>query len=237
MGMSWGLGFELSKLFLKKKQLFQKGFHFLFIGTFLSSWIGSKSLFLFSSEGVQVKTLLSAFPFWLGGGFVFFGGLFLSLFFVLFYCLILKKFNLYALYCCLPALCFSHALGRIGCFFSGCCFGKACDLPWKVFQNGFYRHPVQIYESFFLILMGIFFIKKVLKEKGEISKEIFLFNIGRYLLFYSLIRVFVEFFRGDEVRGIYFGFSSSQLISSFFIFTICATIQRKKAFHSFFFGR
>ncbi|MDC0253918.1 prolipoprotein diacylglyceryl transferase [Bacteriovoracales bacterium] len=236
MGMSWGLGFELSKFFLKKKKLFQKGFFLLFIGIFLSSWIGSKLLFLLSSARGQAQDLFLDPQFWFGGGFVFFGGLLFSLLFVLLYCLVLKKFKLYALYCCLPAICFSHALGRVGCFFSGCCFGKVCSLPWKAFQNGLYRHPVQIYESFFLIILGVFFIKKVFQEQEKKLKERFFLNIGQYLLLYALIRFFIEFFRGDKVRGIYFGISSSQIISGLIILIILAVILKKKRFYSFFFG-
>ena len=216
MGMSWGLGWEISRFFLNKMKLPLKNFNVLFLGTFLSSWIGSKLLFLVTSQNGQSANLIKSTLFWLGGGFVFYGGLFFSLLFVLFYCLILKKFNLYSLSYCIPALGFSHSLGRIGCFFSGCCFGKICTFPGKFFQTGFYRHPVQLYESFLLLCMGVFFAKKLLQTRPKDEnnlRKIFFKTTSLYILFYAFIRFFIEYFRGDKIRGFYFGFSSSQLIS------------------------
>ena len=40
-----------------------------------------------------------------------------------------------------------EAVGRWGCFFGGCCYGKACSVPWAVFQHGAWRHPTQVYLS------------------------------------------------------------------------------------------
>ena len=40
-----------------------------------------------------------------------------------------------------------EAVGRWGCFFGGCCYGKACALPWAVWQHGAWRHPTQLYLS------------------------------------------------------------------------------------------
>ena len=44
----------------------------------------------------------------------------------------------------LPA---GEAVGRIGCWFHGCCYGKVCHLPWAVYQHGEWRHPTQFYLS------------------------------------------------------------------------------------------
>src|SRR5438045_6526543 len=44
----------------------------------------------------------------------------------------------------LPA---GEAVGRIGCFLNGCCYGKACNVPWAVYQHGAWRHPAQLYAS------------------------------------------------------------------------------------------
>ena len=45
------------------------------------------------------------------------------------------------------AMAAGEAVGRWGCFFAGCCYGRACSLPWSVWQHGAYRHPTQIYSS------------------------------------------------------------------------------------------
>jgi phosphatidylglycerol:prolipoprotein diacylglycerol transferase len=44
----------------------------------------------------------------------------------------------------LPA---GEAVGRIGCWFHGCCYGKICHLPWAVYQHEAWRHPTQFYLS------------------------------------------------------------------------------------------
>jgi phosphatidylglycerol:prolipoprotein diacylglycerol transferase len=55
-----------------------------------------------------------------------------------------------------PSLAFGQFIGRIGCFFAGCCYGRPSDLPWAVtFTNpeslapkGIPLHPTQIYSSY-----------------------------------------------------------------------------------------
>ena len=227
MGISWGIGYELSLFFLKRNKLPTKGFTYLFLGTFISSWIGAKLFFLLSSSGDRYSIFMKSPSFWLGGGFVFYGGLFLGIFFVFFYCHFLKRFSIFNLYSVLPAVCFSHAVGRIGCFFSGCCFGKICQLPWGIFKISGGRHPVQIYESLFLIGLGFYLAFKVIKIHKRPVKESFYYILTRYLAFYSLFRIFIEFLRGDKIRGIYYGFSTSQLASfSILFFLLILKLKR-----------
>ena len=40
-----------------------------------------------------------------------------------------------------------EAIGRWGCFFGGCCYGKQTHVAWSVYQHEAYRHPTQIYLS------------------------------------------------------------------------------------------
>ena len=57
-------------------------------------------------------------------------------------------------------LCVGIAVGRVGCFAAGLAddtYGKPTHLPWAVnLGDGIGRHPVQIYEILFLILLAIF---------------------------------------------------------------------------------
>jgi len=65
-----------------------------------------------------------------------------------------------------PALAAGVAIGRLGCFLNGCCFGQPCDLPWAIAFHptsnaglvfGALRlHPTQIYES--LAALGVLLI-------------------------------------------------------------------------------
>lgn len=62
-----------------------------------------------------------------------------------------------------PSLALGVAIGRIGCFLNGCCFGRPCELPWGVVFppesaaghqfRGIALHPTQLYES--LAALGV----------------------------------------------------------------------------------
>lgn len=149
------------------------------------------------------------FYFW-NGGFVFFGGVLTCLLAGYAYTQI-KKINFWE-WADFLAPCFSlaHALGRVGCFLSGCCFGHSCHLPWA--YEG--RHPTAIY-----LMIGEFFIFLLLllmekKKVYRITGALFI----KWLLLHSLLRFNVEYFR-DDFRGLFISIpllgslSVSQLIS------------------------
>lgn len=225
MGLSWGLGFYLTHYLFEKNKVSTEGLRALFAGFFLSSWIGAKLFFLMISSQQNFEKYLYADAFWLGGGFVFYGGLILGLVFFFIYSYWFKKFPIKESRLLIPGLVWGHGVGRIGCFFTGCCYGKQCSLPWAVKMHGEWVHPVQIYEALGLFIIGGF-VLKWLKEK----KEPF-FIVSRYLLYYSILRFFVEIFRGDKVRGVFwYNFSTSQLISAaLFFIVILAIIKRRGA--------
>lgn len=53
---------------------------------------------------------------------------------------------------------FGMALGRPGCFFTGCCAGRPTASRWGLWSSdrrlGRRRHPVQLYEAFLALLIG-----------------------------------------------------------------------------------
>ena len=69
----------------------------------------------------------------------------------------LKKFpdilNIAA--CCVPL---GHGIGRLGCFFAGCCHGKESDAWYAVrmyTENGYQSViPVQLFEAIFLLFLA-----------------------------------------------------------------------------------
>lgn len=117
-----------------------------------------------------------------------------------------------------PGIALGHSIGRIGCFMQGCCYGSQSSLPWAVTFPFFSHpvHPVQLYEAglnFFNFLFLILIFKKR-RFEGQVSSF--------YIINYSCIRFFVEFFRGDPERGYVFrgesaltSLSVAQLISLF----------------------
>lgn len=108
-------------------------------------------------------------------------------------------------------------LGRVGCLMAGCCYGRPTDLPWGITfsdpacaaPRGMSLHPTQIYSIAGLVLLFLLLIwmSRRLHPPGWLAMT--------YVAGYSALRLAVELFRGDGVRGLYFGgtVSFSQLIA------------------------
>jgi phosphatidylglycerol:prolipoprotein diacylglycerol transferase len=121
--------------------------------------------------------------------------------------------------CFAPSLALGVCLARIGCFLSGCNYGKPTGLAWGVaFTNplaaqlagtplGIRLHPTQLYES----LLGLitFFVLIFLSRRGRRSGALIL----TFISFYAVGRFFIEFFRGDLDRLFWGPFSTSQWLS------------------------
>jgi len=206
MGIGWGVAFQV---FLSR---FPKGestkfAHFMFWGIFISSWIGSKLLFIWTLPSGALSEI-DPIDFWTGGGFVFYGGFLAALTFILVLKIVFRKLNLSHLAPLVPALVFGHAIGRVGCFLAGCCYGKMISFFMGSESKQYLRHPTQLYEAIFLFGLGYFFVKKELHPKHQI---IF------YFLSYGVFRFFLEFLRDDKVRGFWLFMTPSQWISVFII--------------------
>ncbi len=117
-----------------------------------------------------------------------------------------------------PGIAIGHAIGRLGCFAAGCCWGAACDLPWAVtFTNpdanrlvgvplGIPVHPTQLYEAAAEAIIFAVLWTRVRRphRPGSI--------IGLYLILYSSARFLVEFVRAHE-QSLKFGLSNTQWIA------------------------
>ena len=82
-----------------------------------------------------------------------------------------------------------EAVGRWGCFTGGCCYGKACALPWAVSQHGELRHPTQLYLS----AANAFILVILLRCDRLRPPENTLFYLQGVL--YCAARFTIEFFR------------------------------------------
>jgi phosphatidylglycerol:prolipoprotein diacylglycerol transferase len=109
----------------------------------------------------------------------------------------------------LPALPIAHAIGRIGCYLGGCCYGAPSTLPWAVHYPGetIARHPWPLYEAAVLCLLAILFSTHPARAPGR--------HATLYILGYACTRLLLEPLRGDTLRGVFgpFALSTSQLIS------------------------
>lgn len=97
------------------------------------------------------------------------------------------------------------AVGRIGCFFTGCCHGIETSLPWGVnFGDGVLRHPTQIYEIIFDLLLVCYLVYR--KKEGVKPGQLFKVFLTCYMSF----RFVLEFIRTEKV--IVWGLTSFQLL-------------------------
>ncbi|MEI6125642.1 MAG: prolipoprotein diacylglyceryl transferase [Pseudomonadota bacterium] len=167
----------------------------------LGAIVGSRLFYVLTHMHAYRNNPLDAFKIW-EGGLTFFGGFILA---VIACAWMVKKHGLKiwaTLDLFAPALSIGVFFGRLGCFFAGCCYGKACSLPWAVtFTNpdslaklNVPLHPVQLYCSAgaavtFLILLAS-------KNKKSFDGQLTLIWIACY----SGFRLIEEMFRGD-VRG------------------------------------
>lgn len=164
----------------------------------LSSFIGGRLLHVFYEEWDYYKTDLKLILYFWQGGFVFFGGLVLCLITGFLFCRYKKiSFFEWADFFT-PLLSLSHALGRIGCFLSGCCFGVQCELPWSYAG----KHPTALYLSIgeFIIFLFLLRIEKLNIKNNSLKFTGAFFSL--WLLLHSLLRFIIEYFRND-FRGLF----------------------------------
>ncbi len=170
-------------------------FNFLFTA-FIFGIIGARLFYVIENISYYLKRPLEMIMLQ-HGGLSWFGGLILGAFSGVLY-LKNKKLPLYkVLDLVAPAVALAQAIGRVGCFLNGCCFGRT------VF-------PVQIYSS--LILVVIFISLRFLQGRPHKEGRVFF----TYLLLYSLKRFSIEFWRLDN-PVVFMGLTLFQILSIFLI--------------------
>lgn len=149
------------------------------------------------------------------GGLVFYGGLIGAAITVIAFARI-KKIPLWKLADILaPSIALGSVFGRIGCLMNGCCFGRACEMPWAIrfpadhVTQGLPIHPTQIYDA--LLNLALYFgLAWLFRFRRKFDGQIF----AMYLMCYAVTRSTVEFFRGDYPDGhLHNGLTPAHLIS------------------------
>lgn len=154
-------------------------------------------------------------------GFIFFGGLFGGILAILIYSKIYNVSFRELLTLVLSTTPFIHAIGRIGCFCAGCCYGIEYDGIGSIFMHEAERFPVQLLEAnldfiLFIVLLVFFVLRKKLV-------------IPMYFAGYGIIRFLCELFRGDISRGFIGCLSISSWISIFcLLFSVFEFFQIRK---------
>src|SRR3984893_1002076 len=184
----------------------------------ISALIGAKLLLLvtdfrsFRNDPHELLTLARS------GG-VFYGGLILAVSVALWY---IRRAGLPLWTTCdvfAPGIALGHVIGRFGCFFAGCCYGRPTRVPWAItFTDPFAAenvgtplnvplHPTQLYEAGAeAIILGVLLMTE--RNGRPFPGRTF----WLYILLYAISRFIIEFYRGDE-RGSVGMFSTSQFIS------------------------
>lgn len=125
----------------------------------------------------------------------------------------------------IPYVALGQAIGRLGCFLNGCCYGVYTYLPIGIRLPGHILrlHPTQLYESIFLLLAFVL-LAEIYRKKRSDGAVFF-----SYLIIFSFGRFFIDFFRGD-LQTVFFGLKTSQLISVaiFFAALFLLAIKRIK---------
>lgn len=216
---------QQAHLGIKKDKIFD-----LIFWIIIGALAGGKIFFIwFNFDSFAASSLIEKIRY----GFVFYGGLIggFSAGFIW-----AKKYKLPVL----PALDFfavplalGHAIGRIGCFLAGCCYGKISHnflaikytdpqslVPQHLHNVGLY--PVQLMES--LAVLILFFVLYYFYQRPHKKGVIF----AGYLLGYGLIRFVLEYLRFDDRGAGLFGFSPSQIIAIILIIISVFLFKRKE---------
>ena len=225
-GLSIAVGVLLS-IFLMKRRALKEGFpkpdDVLDIAFAVLVWgfLGARLFYVIQNFSYYVTEPLKIFAVW-EGGLIFYGGAIAAL--PGFWLTVRRKKLPFwkTLDFLAPYGALSQAFGRIGCFLNGCCFGKACGLPWAVrFPELSYAvHPAQLYEAFYDLALFVFLLKrgKRIRFEGEISLLYFLlYGMGRYI---------IEFVR--EPSWMWMGLTSNQWLSVAIILVAFLIFQSRK---------
>jgi phosphatidylglycerol---prolipoprotein diacylglyceryl transferase len=212
------LGLQFALVRARKRGLDPNRVMDLGIWIIVSALVGAKLLLLiveFDTYGRSPRDLLSL----VRSAGVFYGGLILAVAVALWYLWrhrmpIWTVTDVFA-----PGIALGHVIGRFGCFFAGCCFGRPAGVPWAITFHSDYAktiagapldvplHPTQLYEAGAeLMILGVLLFTE---RKGRTFP-------GRtfwlYMLLYGISRFIIEFYRGD-VRGTIGMLSTSQFLS------------------------
>jgi len=216
-GVATALAFLISLLIIRHESK-RKGFnpdlaYDLVLFAMIGGIVGARMVYVLSHWQEFASNPAQIFAIW-QGGLIFYGGLIGGAVAVL---ALVKARKLPAgkvADIIAPCLAIGSAIGRLGCFSNGCCYGQTTTLPWGItFTNplssakplGVPLHPTQLYEfSYNIVILGILWW-----ARPKIKSDGLLFWM--YVTLYGLFRFIVEFFRANPV--FYFGMSASQLFS------------------------
>ena len=179
--------------------------------------VGAKLLFYI----VEIKSVIAnpSILLQIKDGFVVYGGIIGGIISCLIYCKKKKLDPAEWFDLIIPEIAIAQAFGRIGCLLAGCCYGAETTSAFHIVftssdyaPNNVWLYPTQIMSAMLNLLNFVLLtqvIARLTKKKGVVT--------ACYLIFYSIGRFVIEFFRGDLERGAVGALSTSQFISIFIL--------------------
>src|SRR5262245_24942918 len=215
-------GLQLAMVRARKRGLDPTRVLDLGIYIIISALIGAKLLLLVTDYRAFADNPRALLDLFRSGG-VFYGGLIVAVIVALWY---IRHVGLPLWTTCdvfAPGVALGHVVGRLGCFFAGCCYGKPTSVPWAVtFTDPFAAantgtplnvalHPTQLYEAGAEALILTVLLATERRGRTFPGRTFWL-----YILLYAISRFVIEFYR-DDPRGTVplfsMIFSTSQFIS------------------------
>lgn len=204
----------------RRRKLDAENAVFMYTFGFIGAGVGAKILYIIVSMGQLISDLqtygfLKTLAAYTHGGMVFYGGLLGSIVAAFITAHALRE-DIKKFYPALvPGIAILAGFGRIGCYLAGCCYGahtdshlfvvypEGCDAP-----AGVHLVPVQLYEAIFegLAVIALVIIANTIPKLVP-------HLLTLYCASYAVFRFVLEFWRADDVRGIWGPFSTSQWIS------------------------
>jgi phosphatidylglycerol:prolipoprotein diacylglycerol transferase len=212
------LGLQFALMRAKARGLDPNRVMDLGIWIIVSALIGAKLLLLVVEWDIYRQDPAELITLARSGG-VFYGGLILAVL-VAFWYMWRHRLPLWSVSDVFaPGIALGHVIGRLGCFFAGCCFGRETSVPWAITFTSEYAarnvatpinrplHPTQLYEAGAELL-----ILAVLLATERTGRPFPGRTFWGYMLLYGVSRFIIELYRGD-LRGTIGMFSTSQFVS------------------------
>jgi phosphatidylglycerol:prolipoprotein diacylglycerol transferase len=173
--------------------------------------VGARLLFVVLEWTTYRQNPMSMLKIW-EGGLSFHGALFGGLIPLIIYCIrkkysVLKVADLFA-----PSVMIAYAIGRVGCFLNGCCYGVPTRMPWGVRfdDDGVWTvpsHPTQLYAT--AISLVFFGVLVWMERRKAYDGQLLCW----YMIFAAIERFTMEIWRaGVTSTVVAFGLTDTQVL-------------------------
>lgn len=220
VGMIW------AKREFKRRRLPDDLFYDLTVAAIALGVLGARLMYVALNWQIYQTNLVSIPMIWADGGLSFHGSILGGILAGWWLCRRYKVSFWQVADAVAPALAIGHFFGRIGCFLNGCCYGIPTTMPWGIsFHNPALSietlpsHPTQLYEAVGLLVL--FFLLAKYSRQTPYDGAAFIW----WVIFYSVLRFVVEFWRAGATANVVKGLTEAQWLS-LILFSIAFAYHR-----------